>query len=469
MCRPLHLLMFLLCLPITVLAQLHIIVESVSSNTPYESKIYIAGDFNGWASGSADYQLLANELGALEVQLSIDPGPIQFKFTRGDWDTVEGNTEGGFRPNRNYNYPGGIDTLRLAIDGWEGQDPGGAGGTASTNVSILSEEFYIPQLDRKRRIWLYLPPDYAVSTKRYPVLYMHDGQNLFDRTSSFSGEWEVDESLNRLFAEGDPGIIVVGVDNGGATRIDEYTPWANPEYGGGQGESYVDFIVETLKPFIDENYRTKPEQASTGIMGSSLGGLISLFGAMEYQETFGKVGVFSPSLWFSNSAYVHVSEQGKQYDMKFYLLAGEQESATMANDLIALYNNLQEAGFQTDELQLFLPVDGQHSEWFWAREFPQAYLWLFADETPTVVPGKVIPSVKLSPNPATNTIRITGTQVLSKPNIQIFSVNGKPILPPTVLQGDAFNSSFLKAGTYLFIIRDGEQIVSSKKMVIAKK
>jgi len=469
MFRPLALVITILCFPILLIAQLSIHVQSVSSNTPYGASIFIAGNFNDWTSGDPNFQMQANELGVLEIDLDIPPGSVQFKFTRGSWDTVEGSADGSFIQNRLYEYSGGLDTIFLNIAGWEGQNPGGNSGTAAVNVSVLSEQFPMPELDRSRRIWIYLPPDYAVSTKRYPVLYMHDAQNLFDRTLSFSGEWEVDESLNRLFAEGDPGIIVVGIDNGGSHRIDEYTPWTNPEYGGGQGEAYTDFIVETLKPYIDENYRTKPEQPHTGILGSSLGGLISLYAGIEYQDVFGKVGVFSPSLWFSSSAYVHVSEQAKQNDVRFYLLAGAQESETMAPDLMALYNNLLSAGFQSDEIQMLIQPDGQHSEWFWAREFPAAYLWLFAEETPTSVASQLFPIIKLSPNPATNEIRIEGTQVLNQPNIQVFSVDGKPISPPTILQGVAFNSSFLKAGTYLFIIRDGAQIVGGKKMVIAGK
>lgn len=467
MCYSLQLITALQLIPYLLFAQLTIIVHSVAPNTPYDTDIYVAGNFNGWSSGDPAYVLQTNELGILEIQLNIEAGTLAYKFTRGSWDTTEGTTEGNFRPNRTYNYSGGLDTLRVNIEGWEGQTTGGNNnGTASINVSIINESFYIPQLDRYRKIWIYLPPEYAISTQRYPVLYLHDGQNLFDRKTSFSGEWEVDESLNQLFSKGDPGIIVVGINNGDSERINEYTPWVNPEYGGGQGESYIDFIVENLKPYIDEHYRTRPDQPSTGIMGSSLGGLISLYAAMEYQDVFGKVGIFSPALWFSPLAYTHISEQGKQNDLRFYLLAGRQESSSMSSDLVALYNNLLSAGFQTDEIQLLLQSDGQHSEWFWAREFPAAYTWLFAEETPAETNAKTIPLVKLSSNSTKQEIRIQSTQILARPNIQIFAKDGKVILPATILQGEAFNSSLLSPGTYLFIIRDGEQIVNTEKVII---
>lgn len=174
-------------------------------------------------------------------------------------------------------------------------------GTAASNVQILSKTFALPQLNTTRKIWLYLPPDYATSTKNYPVLYMQDAQNLFDNNTSFSGEWQVDETLNSLFAAGDYGAIVVGIDNGGSERLNEYSPWVNTDYGGGKGEDYMDFMANTLKPYIDANYRTRPEPSMNALIGSSMGAIISTFGACEYPEAFQKVGSFSPAYWFALS------------------------------------------------------------------------------------------------------------------------------------------------------------------------
>lgn len=463
---PLRLIIGLFLLPICLSAQLSIFVSSIPGNTPYEAPIFIAGSFNDWNAGHPDYQLHTNELGMLQIELEIAPGTIEFKFTRGSWDTAESDAEGRFLSNRQYNYTGGRDTLLLEIAGWEGQVTEGTNGTAATNVSILSEDFFMPQLDRHRRIWIYLPPDYAISTKRYPVIYMQDGQNLFDKTNSFSGEWEIDESLNRLFSNGDKGVIIVGIDNGEDERFDEYSPWVNTRYGGGRGSLYADFMVETLKPYIDKHYRTIPGQQATGIMGSSMGGLIALYVATEYQNIFGRVGIFSPSLWFSPEAFVQVTESGKEYDTRFYLMAGSGESSSMRADMIALYNNLLNAGFQTDEVYISLPGDGQHSEWFWAREFADAYRWLFAEETPIIGPTQDIPRIRLNYRPEAEEIRMEGTQMLQVPNIQLYSIDGTKVNPPTSFQGKAFNCSFLKNGIYLFILRDGEQIIGSEIVVI---
>ncbi len=225
-------------------------------------------------------------------------GTIQYKFTRGGWSKVEGDANGNPRPNRAFTYGNG-QTVNIEILSWEDLDGSSGTSTAAPNVQILSTSFAMPQLNRTRRIWLYLPPDYQTGNRRYPVIYMHDGQNLFDNTTSFSGEWGIDETLNQLFPT-DSGAIVVGIDNGGSDRTNEYSPWMNPQYGGGQGDLYARFIVETLKPYIDQNFRTKPEREFTATIGSSMGGLISYYLGLKHQQVFSKIGIFSPSFWFSS-------------------------------------------------------------------------------------------------------------------------------------------------------------------------
>jgi len=218
-------------------AQLTIIVDKIPNNTPGNDAIYIAGDFQGWNPGDASYILTKDtSLNRYQITLAAGTGDILFKFTRGSWPKVESNANGTAIPNRSYSGAEG-DTIYLQILGWEDLNGNGGGqSTAASNVSILSDSFYLPQLDRYRRIWLYLPPDYGNTNYSYPVLYMHDGQNVFDAHTSFSGEWQVDETLNALHANGDTGIIVVAIDNGQNFRIEEYTPWTNTTYGGGRGQ-----------------------------------------------------------------------------------------------------------------------------------------------------------------------------------------------------------------------------------------
>lgn len=445
-----HLLLnLLLLLPISLWSQLLIEVTNLPDSTPPGSEIYVAGSFNDWSPENSDYILNEVTSGTFQLELDIAAGNYEFKFTRGSWATVEGTADGNFRPNRQITYNGGQQTANLTIAGWEGLN--GGNGTAAPNVEVVSDNFHIPQLNRNRRIWAYLPPDYYTSNRDYPVMYMHDGQNLFDVSTSFGEEWEVDESLNDLFEQGDPGIIIIGIDNGGATRLDEYTPWANPQHGGGEGSAYVDFIVQTLKPYIDNNYRTKPEQANTGIMGSSLGGLISLYACIRHQNVFGKAGVLSPSLWFTDDIYEFVSNTGKQANLKIALVAGEQESSSMIADLQQMYNTLRAAGFSEEELLFSTHVDGQHSEWYWRREFPGTYQWLF--QIISVLEGSLeLNQVTYWPNPSSNYLFFDGLPPSNSDwQAVIYNTAGQQVAQTTI-NGQQLDVTALTSGHYFIII-----------------
>lgn len=362
-------------------AQLTIQINNIPDYTPSSAKIHLVGNFNNWNPGDGNFILQKTDNERFTTIFNPPIGQVEFKFTRGDWASVEGNADGTQRPNRMVQYTGSPQTVNISIDSWEDleyQTPPNS--SAAENVDFISKSFFIPQFNRNRRVWIYLPPDYGTSDKRYPVLYMHDAQNLFDKATSFSGEWRVDETLNYYFEQTQRGVILVGIDNGGGDRIGEYTPYPNPNYGGGDGAKYTDFIVETLKPYIDANFRTLPQRQHTGIMGSSLGGLISLYAAIEHQDIFGMAGVFSPSLWFSEDIFNFVQFTGKQAGMRIFLLAGEQEDGgSVVQENQRLYKILRRVGFRTKEIRYATHRDGQHSEWYWAREFPAAFEWLFAN------------------------------------------------------------------------------------------
>ena len=247
--------------------------------------------------------------------------------------------------------------------------------TASDNVFVITDTMYIPQLDRTRGIWIYLPPDYDTDYKYYPVLYMHDGQNLFEDTTSFMGEWGVDETLDSLFANGYEVPIVIGINNGGMQRIEELTPWSNEKYGGGDGDLYMQFIVESLKPEVDKRYRTLPEAINTAIFGSSLGGLISVYGGLKYNNAFHKIGAFSPSFWYADSVYTFVENATISPNTRILLLGSELEDSTMVTDMIKI-ETLMASKMPSEQLKVVGTSDGAHSEWFWKREFPDAIVWL---------------------------------------------------------------------------------------------
>lgn len=369
---------------------------TVPQNTPLLDDLHVGGTFNGWNPSDGSFILTPNTGGSYQITINPPIGDIEFKFTRGSWPSVEADANGVDIGDRTLYYGGGQQTENLTVQSW--LDIGPSSPTMGNGVYWLDDDMLISQLNRNRRVWIYLPPNYHSSNEYYRVLYMHDAQNLFDISTSFSGEWEIDESMNTLFANGDPGAIVVGIDNGEQFRIDEYSPWNNPSYGGGQGDLYIDFIVQTLKPLVDANFRTLSGREHTAILGSSMGGLISNYAAIEHQDVFGKAGIMSPSFWFSSEAYSHVTATGKQHDMRIYLMSGEQESASMIQNLNDMYNTLLGAGFQSNELNLATHWDGQHSEWYWRREFPWVYLWLFSNTTVDIEENER-PNASAFPNP----------------------------------------------------------------------
>ncbi len=370
-------------------AQLTLRVTGVPAGTP--DVIHVAGTFNGWNPADSAARLTRQAAGDYAVTLPGQVrGAVEFKFTLGSWDAVELDSAGAAVPNRAFVVPeAGSATYAGTVARW--QDPARrvpVAHTASARVSLLDSAFAMPQLGRTRRIWIYLPPDYASSDRRYPVLYMHDGQNLFDAATAFAGEWGVDESLDSLHAAGDPGVIVVGVDNGGDARIAEYSPWVHPRHGGGDGDAYADWLATTLKPWVDARYRTRPEPAATGIVGSSMGGLTSLYAALRHPDVFGQAGVFSPSLWFSDSVFVAARAGVPGARPRLYFVSGGSEGPqddprAVVADQARMIATLAAAGW-TVGMDLFAaaPDDGRHAEWFWRREFPAAYRWLFAAPRP---------------------------------------------------------------------------------------
>jgi predicted alpha/beta superfamily hydrolase len=351
----------------------------------------VAGTFNNWNPADPDHRLIALGRNGYTIMLSDEVrGPIEFKFTRGSWEAVETDADGGDVPNRVFAVPPtGPAVYTGTVHAW--RDPllprEQAWSTATASVSILSQQFEMPELERTRRVWIYLPPDYAASTKHYPVLYMQDGQNVFDAATSFAGEWGVDESLDSLHFHGDWGVIVVAVDNGGLQRFDEYSPWWHPR-GGGEGKAYVDFIANTLKPWIDQHHRTRPGPEDTGIAGSSMGGVISLYAALRYPDVFGHAGVFSPALWATPELFDLARSFGSGRPRpRLYFVSGELEGATRGasvRDQDRMVEALKSAGFLPEsELVALARANGTHSEGFWRQEFPAAYTWMFAGAPPS--------------------------------------------------------------------------------------
>jgi len=366
---------FLLFAAVTASAQYSVRLVATDIATKANDDIYVAGNFNNWNPKDDNYKL--KPLGGTRkgvVLKNIAAGNYAFKFTRGSFDKVETTADGRDISDRIFEVTADA-SLDFKIDGWKDDYPERPKRyTASPQVKIIDTAFNIPQLNRTRRIWIYLPKSYASSSKTYPVLYMHDGQNLFNEQTAYSGEWGVDECLDSLQQITGKECIVVGIDNGGIKRMNEYNPYDNEKFGKGEGKQYVDFLANTLKPFIDNKYRTKKGVEYTFVAGSSMGGLISLYALMQYPKVFGGAGVFSPAFWVTPQMFDDAEKFVTNTAPKIYFYCGGNESASMVPDM----NKMADIFYKKTNyiIEKVISSTAQHNEKYWRAEFPKFYVWL---------------------------------------------------------------------------------------------
>lgn len=239
-----------------------------------------------------------------------------------------------------------------------------------------------PRPRDRRPVWVYLPPSHGSDRRSYPVLYMQDGQNLFDDAISFAGEWRVDEAMETLAGEGIE-AIVVGVANLGPRRSDEYGPLPEPELGGGEADAYLDFLTGTVKPLVDGSFRTRAGPRDTGILGSSLGGLLSLYAFFLRPEVFGFAGALSPALWFGERGIFRIVGDAEAPPGRIYLDVGRREGHRSVRDVRRMCRLLERKGYRRDEELLCVKARGAgHDETAWARRFPGAARFLLGGRGP---------------------------------------------------------------------------------------
>lgn len=352
--------------------------------------LYLASNLNGWNARDDRYRVFPDLDGRLRRTLSMRRGELlEFKVSRGGWERVEVDTAGRDRPNRTFKADEDA-VVEVAIAAWHDQFPqkiphSTIGGDVRTLGPVL-----IPSLQREREVLVYLPPDYdtpEAEGRRYPVLYMFDGQNLFDAATAFSGEWGIDKAMDRLILAGELApVIVVAIYNGQEHRIAEQCPWALPRLGvpHPQGDLFLGWVADTIKPLIDAKFRTLPDRDHTGIGGSSMGGLTALYAAFRHPRVFGRILSMSPALWVGDRAiFPYVKGRHRPPGTKIYLDCGHLEGvqratrafARTAGDMAAVLESL---GFRMGEdLRWVDDPTGSHDEASWGRRFPEAlkFLW----------------------------------------------------------------------------------------------
>lgn len=369
------------------------LIVNVPNNTPANATLTLGGDFNGWDPTQKSYQLTAKDNGQYEYTFpSFEKGKVlNFKVTRGSWDTVEIAATGANRENRNYTVTGNAQIISIDIANWADLST-----TVAPNTimgTVIQEDIVLPTFPGKRKIRIYLPPDYKNSNKHFPVIYMTDAQNVFDAKTATAGEWQMDELMEK-FAEMNSPLtsIVVAIDHAGTNRTMEYLPFNQSEQvfrladnsnSIAKGEAFADWLVSELKPSIDQRYRTKPEREYTSMMGSSMGGLISCYTALRHQQVISKTACISSAFLkrlVGSHLLDYIEHTPKKWPMKFHIDIGDNEFGLFGDNILKetseVYTTLLAAGFDKDELRYQEIKGGTHDESSWRKRTEDILLWL---------------------------------------------------------------------------------------------
>jgi isoamylase len=259
--------------------------------------------------------------------------------------------------------------------GWPRYPLAGTGGPDEVDLRV-TRQVRSPQLRNRRDILIALPPGWRERDERYPVVYMHDGQNLFDPSTSANGDWGLVASLAAEAHAGRP-VIVVGIPNIGPRRRHEYSPFRDATHGGGGGDRYLEFIAATVKPLIDASFPTLPDRTHTAIAGGSLAGLISLYGLYRLPDIFGAAAALSPSLWFADRGMLTFAPAHPRQPGRLYLDAGTGEGDEVVADVERLRDRLVDAGrVEGTDLVCVVEDGAGHDEAAWGRRFRAALPFL---------------------------------------------------------------------------------------------
>lgn len=403
--RLLAILSAMLWLPTFVSGAEHITLEvRASPEIPSDATLYFASNVNAWnpgypahqlkfVSGDKSHTLWRLELSRTDAERFGDS--IEYKITMGGWERVEVTAEGGDVANRrigavNWASPEILvtaDVLGFRAGQVEAPPP-------SVTGQLQLHAFHSATLGNQRTVRVWLPPGYFDKTKklqRYSVLYMHDGQNVFDQaTASFGVEWGADETATSLIKEGviEP-LIIVGIDNAGGERTLEYNPSALESQGrAAYGDKYITMLTAELMPFVDALYRTKSGPEHTGIGGSSYGGNITLLAIMTRPDTFGRAIIESPAPWVADDALFKIAEAHDDWPERIFLAVGDDEIAgggtppeVWVREMRRLEKLLQGKGLDEDRLMTMVVKDAKHNEAAWAERLPAAMRFLFGEGT----------------------------------------------------------------------------------------
>jgi predicted alpha/beta superfamily hydrolase len=353
-------------------------IEVEAKNLPDGSVIYITGNDEQLGNWQPDVVSLDEvNKGKWVKNLSFPVGKkLEFKFTRGSWDKEALSDNGLTPPNYAFEVRGDT-TISVSIDLWADQVERKIEGQITGTVEYYRN--FSGKNIKPRDIIVWLPPDYFSDIKKhYPVLYMHDGQNIIDpSTATFEVDWQIDEAADSLIKQKliEP-IIIVGINN----TIDRNSEYAEND----TGYAYMNFIIDSLKPFIDRNYRTKPDRNNTANGGGSLGGLIPIILVWEYYHVFSKAICFSPAFKIDQYNFVDnvMSYSGNKKDIKLFIHNGDNElDSQLQVGVDEMLKALKKQGFKEKSDYFYIKsIKSQHGERDWSKNIPLALIFLFGTE-----------------------------------------------------------------------------------------
>lgn len=350
-------------------------IVTVPDSLVTNDTLFIAGNvqqLGNWQPNSVPLTKLTNNKWQVKIKLVLNE-KIEYKFTRGSWNKEEVLADGTIPENKYFTVLKD-QTISHKIQNWRDRVYTPRGGI--TGILKYHHYFYANKLKNERTIVVWLPENYESDfQKRYPVLYIHDGQNVFDPNTSYLGvDWQMDETADSMIKKGTiEEILIVGIYNT-PDRIEEYSDTQ-------KGRAYMDFIINDLKPFIDSNYRTLPDQENTAAMGSSMGGLISFYLVWRYPEMFGQAACLSSSFRWNAGA---ILKEVKNYtgDKKNIRIYFDNGGVGLEGKYIPYYHRMKNLliarGFKAGiDLEYFFDENAGHSERAWAKRAWRPLKFLF--------------------------------------------------------------------------------------------
>ncbi|WP_045234342.1 alpha/beta hydrolase [Deinococcus pimensis] len=357
------------------LATVRFTITSLPPTTPEGAEFWLTSHLTGWAAAPGGWRFERLD-GAWVLDARVPVGTLlDAKVTRGTDDSGEGDEYGHRAPGHRVVVTGDA-SVEIVVRGWQDRPAGVKPSTSTGRVEDLS--VFSPELGLERDVRVWLPPGYDREDRAYPVLVLHDGQNVFDAALAFQGvEWGADEAADTLARGGLP-VILVAVPVG-AERAALYTPFPSRYNGyGPRVEAYTDFLAGTLLREVGRRYRVLEGPTHTGVAGSSFGGLASLYAGLTRPDVFGFVGAFSPSTWLADFELRTFVEASSAPASRFYLDMGGREGGDVESAALLVRQTRVVAHLlstRTRETRLVIDPGGWHDEAAWARRFPEVLRW----------------------------------------------------------------------------------------------